>query len=503
MDKDIEKIDSAFDSSEIFAVDNSFDSERFIKVRLKLLHTVANKKGSNFTLDAVKDAEKTLSNIPILANVVNKNTKKQDFGSHDTHIEVDYNGRKRLIYDEVPIGLIPTESNYELKKEGSRHYVYVDGYIWKGYSNYAEDIVKDRKKFALSIETRFKETNYNSKTKQVDVKKFIYKGVTLLGKNINPGMYNAGGNIEANDENFDDVSYKEQMLVIMEQLKDVIESFNKHIDKEGGKDLEEENKFDENMEENVVQEDNAENKPSVEQTLEDDFSDDKQPDVKETKNVANKDDESEEDFEDTYDKKIKKARKSIRSLNKVEVGYHYYFDMSDEYIYYSHEYNQDGEWNMDIYRAEYSIDENDNIIVNLDTKTEMVYTLLTKDEFDKLQTEKKKNAEEFAELKAFKEEKLKEEFCVSANNIFSRFDDVLSENEKYKELKKNFYNFSIDQIEKDCFALYGQMNFSQKKDLVPGNTSKFVEMDMNFDQEEKEIKSSAPYADVLNKYYEG
>ena len=56
-----------------FSIQPSFDEERFLKVRLKVMHNGLNRNYSNFNDEVIENAMPTISNIPILAFV-----KKQD-----------------------------------------------------------------------------------------------------------------------------------------------------------------------------------------------------------------------------------------------------------------------------------------------------------------------------------------------------------------------------------------------------------------------------------------
>jgi hypothetical protein len=130
-----------------YTVDNSFDSDRFIKLRIRVQHDDKNPNGSSFTLENMQKAQNTIKNIPILAAVVVDKDGNPQFGAHDMHIEEDkFNeGAYRLIYDESPIGVVPETNNYEILEYDGRNYVYVRCLLWVGYMNYAQDIVKETK----------------------------------------------------------------------------------------------------------------------------------------------------------------------------------------------------------------------------------------------------------------------------------------------------------------------------------------------------------------------
>ena len=100
-----------------FEVDENFDSESFIKLNLRLMHDGENPKGLNFTTESLENAIESIKNKPILGRVIFDDDNQPQFSSHDRHIEEDYNGNIRIVYDEIPIGLIPESSKLEIKKE--------------------------------------------------------------------------------------------------------------------------------------------------------------------------------------------------------------------------------------------------------------------------------------------------------------------------------------------------------------------------------------------------
>jgi hypothetical protein len=68
--------------------DISFDSERFIKMRLKICHDGINPNKSAFSVEDIQKAESSIPNTPILANTkVDEENQTVDLGSHDMHWE--------------------------------------------------------------------------------------------------------------------------------------------------------------------------------------------------------------------------------------------------------------------------------------------------------------------------------------------------------------------------------------------------------------------------------
>ena len=49
---------------------DSYDSDKFLKLRIRVMHDGANVNGSRFAVESMRDAEESIKNVPILANVV-------------------------------------------------------------------------------------------------------------------------------------------------------------------------------------------------------------------------------------------------------------------------------------------------------------------------------------------------------------------------------------------------------------------------------------------------
>ena len=73
---------------------------------------------------------------------------------------------------------------------------------------------------------------------------------------------------------------------------------------------------------------------------------------------------------------------------------------------------------------------------------------------------------ELSTLREFKQNALKEARDVQVAEIFSRFDTALGNVEEYNTLKENEAKYEIEDIEQQCFALFGKQSFSPRKNEV-------------------------------------
>lgn len=232
-----------------YSIDKTFDSERFLKLRLRVCHDGESPNKTYFTKETMAEANKTLEYIPLLCHVyIDKETGKPVIGSHDMHIEEDKlnEGETRVIYDEIPIGVVPslTDNNCTIEEFEGMNYTFVDCYLWRDYANYAEQLVEDATNTKLSMEIDFpsEALSYDAKNKRYNISSYRYRGITLLNEELGTGMKNA----MATTENFsanDDV--KSKMIVLMEELQKCLREYDKNLNKGGGEAV---NKFEELLE---------------------------------------------------------------------------------------------------------------------------------------------------------------------------------------------------------------------------------------------------------------
>lgn len=219
-----------------YEIDDSFDSEKFIKMRLRVCHDGKNPNGSFFSVDTLESARESLKNAWVLAHVIYDDDEEDlDFGSHDMHIEdhqmKGHEGERKVVYDEQIIGIIPESNNYAVAEFDGRKYVYCDAFVSVPYGNYASDIIQRDKTVNLSMEIDVDAGHYCKQDKTYHIDAFRYRGVTLLGKKVGTGMLKAAGTIESFS--------KENALSMLDELREELEKYqtvkvDNNPDKEGG-----------------------------------------------------------------------------------------------------------------------------------------------------------------------------------------------------------------------------------------------------------------------------
>jgi hypothetical protein len=232
-----------------YEVDDSFDSDKFIKLRLRICHDGVNPNHSSFQVDSMENAKESIYNIPILANVIFDEDGNPQFGGHDMELEDSKitEGETKLIYKESPIGVVPENCNYVIDKFNNKNYAFADCYVWKGYSNYAQDIIERDKDIKLSMEILVDEYSYNAKEKVFNISNYRYQGITFLNKNYGTGMEKA----MATTGTFQEDNVKEKFVLLMEELKQTLENYS--IKNGGGSEVADEVKVPEVAPEDIVQ----------------------------------------------------------------------------------------------------------------------------------------------------------------------------------------------------------------------------------------------------------
>ena len=232
------------------------NTEGLMPVHLQACHTDLNVNGSNIAENVMTSALPSFSNRPILGYMHQVGEYQEwHFYGHNSH--EDENGE--IVYDEIPIGIIPESCNAQLiyDKDKDKTYCEVDGYIFEEYTKAAE-ILQREEECAVSVELSIRELSYNAKLKHLDIEDFWFSGVTILGKtpdgnDVKPGMQ--GSNIKLADfstkNNSVFTDYENQMIEFQERLEKLETAcFNKdqnlgqHNEKEGGNETNM-NKFEE------------------------------------------------------------------------------------------------------------------------------------------------------------------------------------------------------------------------------------------------------------------
>lgn len=178
----------------------SEDNEANPNVKMQIIHEGVNPKGTSFTKEAIEAAKATIYDKPILAYVkYDENGEPLDFGEHEMILVPKVvNGRRsyEIKYIEQPIGTF--SQNFELsyeKGENGKEYLTATGTIWNRYCKDAYNLLKESDK-SVSMEINILESEKDKYSGVLNISKFEFLGVTILGDDYAPGIDGANATLE-------------------------------------------------------------------------------------------------------------------------------------------------------------------------------------------------------------------------------------------------------------------------------------------------------------------
>jgi len=191
---------------------------RYLKMRVKMMHTGLNLNGSNFDLDAVNRAEASCKNIPLLAFIKKQDgAEGSDFGGHEYEFKVTKNGME-MVYLGRPVGIIPETNNYLVEvDEDGKNFVYVDAYLWTDYANEALEIIQRDGKKRVSMEIVVDDYKWHD-AGYYDIVDYRYTGIALLGDDVQEAMVGASAMVT-------DFAKQNEMVSFMAEMKSNLEAF--------------------------------------------------------------------------------------------------------------------------------------------------------------------------------------------------------------------------------------------------------------------------------------
>lgn len=489
------------------------DKEGLLPVHLQACHTELNLNGSNIDESVMTSALPSFSNRPILGFihrvVTDENPNGQwEFYFHNIHEEND-----EIVYDEIPVGIIPESCNAKLvyDEEKEKTYCEVDGYIFEEYSKAAEILQREKECF-VSVEISIRELEYQAKDKYLNIKDFFFSGVTILGKTpegkaINPGM--KGANIKLTDFSEKNNSlfsnYEEKITELQKRLENLESHFDNKNPKEGGN---EKNMFEKLLEKygKTIEDITFEYEGLSDEELEAKFSAEFEEgtststssDGEDNSNTSNTNDKYElfnKLFEISFDE-IKYALNSLCSIYRNDSEWCYVHTVYEDYFIMQ-------DWDSDKYYKQSYQKDGDNVSLSGE-RIEMFAMLLT--ESEKISVEEMRS--NYVALKEFKENAEKNELHSQKEELINseKYSILAEKNENgeytntaFAELVKNMDNYSLTDLETQIKVIHSDYisehsNFSANKPIE----NKTVSMKMFANPNTKKTKSSR-YGDLFKK----
>lgn len=250
------QIPSTFESKE----DGSQDG--MMRLKIKTSHTLRNRNGSYISEESAKEAMPSLKMRPVLAAIHQLNSGDWDFDSHNMEIVENEDGEAEVNYIEKQVGAFTQEEPFlEYDEEQDKTFICAYAAIPEGYTK-AADIIRRKGGTKVSCEILVDSFSYDAKAKVLNIEKYRYEGVTLLGthqyadgteKEVGEGMLGSRADIVdfsvENNSIFSHTEINTKLVDTLERLNATLEGFN--INSTGKE--ESQMKLDEKFEEEVTE----------------------------------------------------------------------------------------------------------------------------------------------------------------------------------------------------------------------------------------------------------
>lgn len=440
-----------------YSIDTNFINDKFVKLRLDFAHDGENLNHTYFTKEALESNKSSLFFSPLLGHIVQNQDGSYDFGGHDIDfIPNPYQDNKvQQVYLETILGIIPPEemAEFEIKEVNGKNRVFVNGFLYKKYSNFAEDILRENIQTAVSMETEISKYSYSIAEDLYNILDFEYTGITFLGKNAKPAM--EGANAQFYQEHKMN-NIHEQMSIVLQDLKKIfsLEDNNKYQN-EGGTQT-----MGENTEvmpvEDVSITDNTISTPveaSVQET-----SDTTAEVATEVTSVQKNDNASDIETLNTEVKTFSKifeiSHEDIRYglyqalavVEEVDNRCYWIDGVYDNYFDYS-----DYESKNKCYRQNYTVSNDEITFVG--ERIEMFIEKLTSSELAALNTIRSTYESQTAELEELRTFKSKYDLA-SKTTLVDKWEEKIGDCPEFIELRANYSEKSIDEIDVACKCIF-------------------------------------------------
>lgn len=477
-----------------------------LKLKLKVCHTDLNRNGSFISKENMEKGMPTLKYRPILAYIHELDDGTKDFYAHNMEIVETEDGEAEINYIEKQVGCFTADEPWlEYDEKMDKTYVMAYSVIPEAYTD-AADIIRRKDGTKVSCELVINELSYNAKEKYLDLTDFYFSGCTLLGcdeygNEIGEGMLGARADIADFCHKEPVLTYQDKLIETLEKLNITLERFDKNS-KEGG-DTEMDN-FENEIVEEVVVEETVVEETTAEETVEEVIVTEEETEVENTEveeSSASEDGdeiqvEVEEVEETVVDEKFTKTFTVELSHEDIHCALYrligQYEDEDNEYYYirnvYDNHFIMQGWAYGRLYKVGYDVDGEN---VSLKGERQEVFELIVT-ESEKIAIEKMR--EDYAELKAFKDNYEAAEIAAQKEEIFAKKSyEKLADVAEFKELKQNAANFTVDEVIEKAKLIYA--DFMEQNESVEEVKPTKV---MGFNFNKKETKKS-PYGNLFNK----
>lgn len=463
--------------------------------KLRVAYTGKNRNNTFISKEAFERAVPSMFNVPVVANYMRE---ENEIGSHDGEWIEDKAGEVKYINLTQPVGIVPESAQWyweDIEDHGVVHqYFCTDVILWKRQEAYQK--IKDNGITEQSMEIEVQ--NGEMLDDYYNIKDFCFTAFCLLGT-AEPCFESAALFTFEHKEEF-----QQQYTEMLKEFKLAFASADETDKKEGKESL----KLNELLEKYSVSESdlNFEIEGLSDEELEAKFAEVFESEADEVEEVEEKDVEDEIDEPDTSDDSdvepdenpdaeefglnsqlADNLRKAIGSEKyEDDWGYtcsrrfmiDYDTDASEVYFWDCEDGN--------MYGCKYTLD-GDDVVIDFANAKRKKYAIVdyvegSTQEFnlkEVLNAFSEKYAvaavdqKELARLKEFEQKTLAAAREADEAELFGKFEDKLKDNEEFVSLKEKSAEFTLEDLEKELFALVGKVEFALAKDSKPQNKPGF------------------------------
>lgn len=459
-------------------------NKSFAAAKCEVCYTGRNRNMSDISKTAIESAMPSIKNIPVVGRY---DVDKGDFGGHDLKVVSNENGIS-IENATVPFGVVPESANqwFETKIVNGveKECFFTDVILWKRQHGY--DRIVNAGTIGESMEINVNAFSTDNEGYCV-IDNFEFEALCILGDDVTPCFENASIQMYSKEiisdfqlqfsemlKEFKELNNNEDNcltntggdLQTMDEKMAVLEKFNKTIED-----------LDFSIEEMSVEE--------LSQKMEELFSEpvNNEPVIETDPVVENFENQDKpvvaESFSATYRQKRDALDKALTPIfikngegDVIDETYFWLRDFDDTYVYVEKSHWYVGGYDCENGRFSYTFDET-TVEATITGEFEQMYQVwLTAEEkaavdaeranfealteqFNTLQTEFDTYKENYstentvvAELSAYK-------VANEANAVFAKYASSIGETKEFGELKENYMNYTVAELEKECIYIRG------------------------------------------------
>ena len=495
------------------------DDSRWQTYKVWICHDLENYNGSYFDVSTLKKMGEKLAGVPVVGYISANNINEKDFSGHEERLVIQ-DGEISFEYLGRAYGCVLENNDWQIEQkeheDGSvRNYLTCKCIVWNMFKDAIEIFKRDGKKphsMELqegSIQGKFEKDGYFHFTDAT------IRALCILGEEIQPAMSNSI------IEKFSQFDFGSQVQELLFEINESIKQFSSNQSSNLEVDdinfsAKEDKKLDERMEliakyGLIIEE--------LDFSIEEISLEDLEEKLKE---FTKEEDKKEVSFSATYRQKRDALNNALdpkierdNDGNLIYEEYYWVFDFDDEYVYVER-----STWTVEncentYGRYTYAFDEGTLTAAIISEFEEMVLTWLTIEENQKLQEERNNANVEYEKLKTefdeyknnystpnseverlenFEKDTLINQRTEAEEILFTQFDEKIKGVEEYEALKTKASEFSLEDLEKECFVILGKQsaNFTAK----PTKKEK-VKIEFNKAQNQEQEDE---FGDLFDKY---